>query len=376
MRTAFLAHRPAPALRRRLLAGLAALVALGVWPAIGTAGDHPGKDRLPRPVTLPATDVTFQSATLHGALRPDDPATVHFEYGTTTAYGLRTPDMVVEENDAVDDDVPQPIAARVTGLAPDTLYHFRVVATDEHGTGAGADQTFMTLKAPAPATPTAAPLTAPAPAAPLAPPPPPAPPLIPPPPAPKIAETVVLSEVSGSVSVEPAGQGAFVPLSAAPVEVPVGSVVDASRGTLRLRSARDAAGRTQSARFFGTRFRVTQSRSGHGFTDLRIIGGRPPGCRPTFAATARAAVAQRRRRRSPRRNLWGRDRHGRFRTHGRNSVATVRGTTWLTSERCAGTLVRVTKGAVRVRDLRRRRTVTVRAGHRYLARDRARPRRR
>ena len=344
--------------------------ALGVWPTTGAAGDHPGEDRLPRPVTLPATDVTFQSATLHAALRRDDPARVHFEYGTTTAYGLRTPDVVVKEDDDADDDVPQAIATTVTGLAPETLYHFRVVATDEHGTGVGADQSFTTLAAPLSTTAPPVTLVAPPPA------PPPAPPLGPPPPAPVIGQTVVLSEISGSVSVRPAGQRAFVPLTAAPVEVPVGSVVDASRGTLRLRSARDAAGRTQSARFFGTRFQVSQSRSGRGFTDLRIVGGRPPGCRPTFAARARAAVAQRRRRRSPRRNLWGRDRGGRFRTHGRNSVATVRGTTWLTSERCAGTLVRVTKGAVRVRDLRRRRTVTVRAGHSYLARDRARPRRR
>jgi hypothetical protein len=344
---------------------LAVMSALAAWPAATPAVDHPGQDRLLRPVTLPATDVTFQSATLNAALRPDDPARVHFEYGTTTAYGLRTPDVVVAEDEAAedeaaDDDVPQVIAATVTGLAPSTLYHFRVVATDEHGTGVGADQAFTTLAAPAA-------LVAPPPAPPIAPP--------PPRPAPDLGETIVVSEIRGSVSVQPAGRGPFVPLGPAEVEVPVGSVVDASHGRLRLRSARDAAGRTQSGRFFGTRFRVTQSQSGRGFTDLHIVGGQPPGCRPTFAARARAAVVQRRRPRA-RRNLWGRDRGGRFRTHGRNSVATVRGTTWLTSERCAGTLVRVTKGAVRVRDLRRGRTVTVRAGHRYLARDRARPRRR
>jgi hypothetical protein len=366
VRSAAHAHSPAPARRRRLLAGaLAVTGALAAWPAAAWPDDHPGRGRLPRPVTLPATDVTFQSATLNAALRPDDAARVHFEYGPgpTIAYVQRTDDIVVREDDAVDDDVPQAIAATVTGLASNTEYHFRVVATDEHGTGVGADQAFTTLAAPVTTPP--APLVAPT----------PAPPLAPPPPTPDLGRTVVVSEISGSVSVQPGGSGAFVPLGAAAVEVPVGSVVNATRGTLRLRSARDAAGRTQTARFFGTVFRVAQSRSGRGFTDLRIVGGRPPGCRPAFAASGRAAVVQRRRRRA-RRNLWARDRGGRFRTHGRNSVATVRGTTWLTSERCAGTLVRVTKGAVRVRDLRRRRTVTVRAGHRYLARDRARPRRR
>ena len=68
------------------------------------------------------------------------------------------------------------------------------------------------------------------------------------------------------------------------------------------------------------------------------------------------------------RKLWGRDSGGRFRTHGRHSQATVRGTRWLTVDRCDGTLTRVTKGAVAVRDFRRHRTVVVRAGHAYLAR--------
>jgi hypothetical protein len=49
-------------------------------------------------------------------------------------------------------------------------------------------------------------------------------------------------------------------------------------------------------------------------------------------------------------------------------VATVRGTRWYTEDRCGGTLTRVTQGAVAVRDLRRKRTVLVRAGHSYLAR--------
>src|SRR4029077_11745885 len=71
------------------------------------------------------------------------------------------------------------------------------------------------------------------------------------------------------------------------------------------------------------------------------------------------------------RKLWGRDRGGSFRTHGRHSQATVRGTRWLTVDRCDGTLTRVTDGAVSVRDFVRHGTVLVRAGHRYLARSRA-----
>ncbi|HKP21752.1 MAG TPA: hypothetical protein VJT68_09560, partial [Thermoleophilaceae bacterium] len=75
-------------------------------------------------------------------------------------------------------------------------------------------------------------------------------------------------------------------------------------------------------------------------------------------------------RRDPVRRLWGRDRGGHFRTFGRHSQATVRGTRWLTADRCDGTLTRVAEGAVAVRDRARHRTVLVRAGHSYLARTR------
>jgi ferric-dicitrate binding protein FerR (iron transport regulator) len=45
----------------------------------------------------------------------------------------------------------------------------------------------------------------------------------------------------------------------------------------------------------------------------------------------------------------------------------VRGTHWLTEDRCDGTLVRVRRGLVEVRDLERRRTVMVSAGEQYFA---------
>lgn len=76
------------------------------------------------------------------------------------------------------------------------------------------------------------------------------------------------------------------------------------------------------------------------------------------------------RRRPATRRLWARDKGGRFRTHGRNSVATVRGTSWVTTETCAGTRTTVTEGAVAVRERRRAKAVVVRAGQSYLARSR------
>jgi hypothetical protein len=68
------------------------------------------------------------------------------------------------------------------------------------------------------------------------------------------------------------------------------------------------------------------------------------------------------------RSLWARDHHGAFRTHGRDSVATVRGTEWLTQDRCDGTLTQVLDGAVSVRGVRATRGVLVRAHHQHLAR--------
>jgi len=70
--------------------------------------------------------------------------------------------------------------------------------------------------------------------------------------------------------------------------------------------------------------------------------------------------------RKPVRRLWGNGK-GRFTTKGRYSSATVRGTKWLTEDRCDGTLTRVIHGVVRVRDFRAHKNVNVHAGHTYLA---------
>jgi hypothetical protein len=59
--------------------------------------------------------------------------------------------------------------------------------------------------------------------------------------------------------------------------------------------------------------------------------------------------------------------HGRFRTRGRYSAGTVRGTIWDTIDRCDGTLTLVHRGTVDVTDFRLRKTVAVHAGHSYLA---------
>ena len=76
-------------------------------------------------------------------------------------------------------------------------------------------------------------------------------------------------------------------------------------------------------------------------------------------------------RRRRRRRLWGRGR-GHFRTRGRHSSATVRGTTWLVEDRCkltggVATITRVKFGQVRVRDFITDKTKLIGQGGRYVA---------
>ena len=121
-------------------------------------------------------------------------------------------------------------------------------------------------------------------------------------------------------------------------------------------------------------FAVRQPHSGCGRVDVYLRGGSFKRCaRPARRGGARRASASKTRRV---RRLWGRDSGGKYRSHGRHSHATVRGTRWLTEDRCDGTFTRVTHGTVLVRDYKRHRSVLVRAGHSYLAKARARARRR
>jgi hypothetical protein len=130
-----------------------------------------------------------------------------------------------------------------------------------------------------------------------------------------------------------------------------------------------------TGRFWGSKFQIRQPRHAGGMTTLVLRGGDFSVCRRPARRSRGAAVLAKASyiRRDPVRRLWGHDSGGRFRTFGRHSQATVRGTRWLTVDRCDGTLTRVAAGAVAVRDRVRHRTVVVRAGHSYFARARRRP---
>jgi virginiamycin B lyase len=296
------------------------------------------------------------------------PTTYSIEWGPTTAYDDRTA-VLSAGNGAGAVGV-----STVVELALDSSYHARVTATNASGTAVSKEKAFFltvdgdvvrekpAIKPPDATSTVIVPSASPAAGEALAPAGPPV-----------LGHAVTVRPVSGSVFVKAPGSDHYVPLGIGG-NINVGSLVDTRRGRVSLRSARDAHGRTQTGTFWGAIFQVRQARHhSHGVTDLLLRGGRFAGC-PTPGGLASASTLPRDSgggRRAIRR-LWGKDRHGRFRTHGRDSVATVRGTQWVTTDRCDGTLTRVKRGLVSVRDVRRHRSILLGAGHAYLARHRPR----
>jgi hypothetical protein len=181
---------------------------------------------------------------------------------------------------------------------------------------------------------------------------------------PVAGESVAVGLESGKVFITSGGKRTQLKGGAT---IPVGSTIDTRKGRVEMTSAAVGTGtRTQTAQFYDGTFKVRQSvpknRSAALTTDLTLAGVSRSGC---ARGGARAAAVSKKKKVLGR--LWGNGK-GRFRTNGKYSSATVRGTIWLTEERCDGTLTQVKRGTVSVRDLKRRRTVTVKAGHSYLAR--------
>ena len=191
--------------------------------------------------------------------------------------------------------------------------------------------------------------------------------------------------VSGNVFIKyPPGTGpraavnppkGFVALKGA-ANVPMGAQLDTRKGRVAVTSAHDTSGSVaQTADFYDGIFAVKQSTPRTKpaqpkvlITDLALTGEPPRSeCAPIKGASAAAAKKKKRGKKSVLGALWGNGK-GTFRTNGKYSSATVRGTIWLTQDRCDGTLTTVKRGIVSVRDFKRRKTVSVKAGHSYLAR--------
>jgi hypothetical protein len=174
-------------------------------------------------------------------------------------------------------------------------------------------------------------------------------------PVPIFHKSVVVKVVSGKIGIRRPGSTQDVDLQGTD-DIPLGSTVDAGEGVVALTSVAKAGGAPQTAKFYEGAFKVTQSGS---ITQLELNEPLAACGRARGARTAAAAKKKR--------HLWG-DGKGSFRTRGKYSSATVRGTKWLVQDSCSGTLTRIVRGTVTVRDRVRHKTVIVRAGKSYLAR--------
>jgi hypothetical protein len=246
---------------------------------------------------------------------------------------------------AVSDDG---VAWRVGELEPDTTGQpgaMRVSAAADHvgvavWRGAGSEIKALALGPDAPAAPPVV----------LQPPPTPTPT---PDPQPVFERSVVVKPVSGVVRVRLKGSSKFVDLSSLD-DVPLGATIDTRKGRIELRSVPKAGAAVETVQLYDGMFRVDQKRGITSFTLNEPLA--PCGHR------ARAGAAKPKSRR-----LWGNGK-GKFRTTGKYAAATVRGTTWLVRDSCAGTLTKVTSGAVSVKPKAKKRVIIVRAGKQYLAR--------
>jgi hypothetical protein len=205
-----------------------------------------------------------------------------------------------------------------------------------------------------------------------------------PPPPPVPGKSVVVKVVSGQVFIKyPPG---YVPRATGPAKgfvpfvgsanIPVGSQLDTRKGRVALTSAADTGARkVQTADFYQGIFQVkqavpktTRKKPTALTTDLVMKGQIARSqCAPLKGASAAQARKKKKGPKAVLGKLWGSGK-GKFRTKGKYSAATVRGTIWLVEDRCEGTFTKVVRGTVQVRDVRRKRTVTIKAGHTYLAR--------
>ncbi|MEL7655615.1 MAG: choice-of-anchor Q domain-containing protein, partial [Bacillota bacterium] len=95
--------------------------------------------------TDPATDLTITGATLNGSVDANNGSTeVTFEYGTTASYGSS----VTASQSPVSGDSAASVSCTLSGLTPNTTYHYRVTGENVAGTANGADRTFTTLAVP------------------------------------------------------------------------------------------------------------------------------------------------------------------------------------------------------------------------------------
>ncbi len=187
---------------------------------------------------------------------------------------------------------------------------------------------------------------------------------------PRKGRSVTVRAVSGKILVRVPRSSRYVPIEQL-TEIPLGSIIDARKGKAQITAEVNArTHRTQSSIFYDWYFKILQTKGSKPITEARMTKGSFASCTPSRLSRSGFAAKAKKRSKKKVRRLWGKGK-GDFRTGGKRSSATVRGTQWLVEDRCDGTLTRVKQGRVDVRDFRRKKTVRLwkRSGKRsiYLA---------
>jgi hypothetical protein len=158
-----------------------------------------------------------------------------------------------------------------------------------------------------------------------------------------------VERVTGTVYVQPPGAARPIRLTGA-TTVPDGSDVDARAGAVTI-TVVGPQGDVQRAKAKGGRFVVHLHATG---VTVFELSERLTGCAGSARSTT-AGPADKRKPKSKRkrtsRHLWVHDNGGSWGTKGKFASTTVEGTTWVTTDSCHATTVRVIQGRVRVRPL-------------------------
>ena len=322
-----------------------------------TATDSAVITSTPTPGTTAAPTVGITAAGFSGSVVPGGLATTaSFQYGLDPKYTGGGPIVYTNSTPAQTvgaDFSSHSVSASVSGLVPNALYHVRLIASNSAGTTFGADTTFTTNPAPPPTQPT-------------------------------LGQTFNIAPVSGVVLVKI--NGVFVPLTQLR-QIPQNVLINALHGTLQLitaagggpSGAHDAAAKhkpkikTQKGSFGGAIFKLNQTKSGagKGLVTLTLVESAFKGA-PSYAlckkggkkkaGDASAAAAS-----SKVLQLLHASAKGKFKTTGKYSAATVRGTKWTIADRCDGTVTHDVTDSVAVTDFVRHKTIILHAGQSYLA---------
>jgi hypothetical protein len=170
-------------------------------------------------------------------------------------------------------------------------------------------------------------------------------------------DSVNIGVVDGVILIKRPGDADFIPLEGT-AHIPLGTIIDARNGTVEIVSAKDFTGGTRVARFWDGVFEVQQEEKGEGLiTVLELV--------PKFGCGKKSGITGRKKGGN---GLWGSESGGGHKTKGNKGSGATRGTIWFVGDTCNGkTIGRVTEGKIKFRDFKKKKTITLKPGDKYVA---------